>query len=149
MTACLCADENNLAKEEKKNPENLKRGVSDLNDWLDELGSASMVTEERGVRKVGSHLTFSWLLLLCQGDDREALQWRLKGSENFEDDLEDGILLCSFFVWSVCVPAEVAAGEGRAQWKFSSGGYGGMVSHRLPFLSPKGPGIEVFLLSHF
>lgn len=59
MMACLCADGNNLAKEKKKKPENLKRGVSDLNDWLDELGSASMVTEERGVRKVGSHLSFS------------------------------------------------------------------------------------------
>lgn len=53
----MCADENNLAKE-KRNPENLKREVSDLNDWLDKQGSASMVTEERGGRKVGSHLSF-------------------------------------------------------------------------------------------
>lgn len=111
--AYLCADENNLAKEKKT--ENLKREVSDLNDWLDKQGSASMVTEEPGGRKVGSHLRFSWLLLLSQEDDKEAHQWGLKGSENFEDELEDGTLLCSFFVWSVCVSAEVAAGEGRAQ----------------------------------
>lgn len=63
---------------------------------------------------------------------------------NWKVDFSSVDVFISFFVWSVCVPVEVACGEGGSNSHLRSLGRS-VITYQLLFLNPKGPRVEVIL----